>query len=164
MSLTSLKHIACVVDFNEESRMALSIAGTMALDSSAELYAIHIIERLAAFGNIMLSGQPTYHTVFFDYASDESYQKVLLAMMKHSLPQGISLIPYIVYGSRIQNIVDILRECQADLCVIGLRNKTEWWTHLFSLPVTRQIINLAPCPVLAINSYSIHGEYYAGSN
>jgi nucleotide-binding universal stress UspA family protein len=164
VSLINLQHIACVVDFNEESRMALSVAGTMALDSSAELYAIHVIERLAAFGNSMLSGPLTSHTGFFDYANDESYQKALWDMMKHSLPQGISLIPYIVYGSRVQSIVDLLQKCRADLCIIGIRNKTEWWKYLFSLPVTRQIIELAPCPVLAINSYSIHGEYYAGSN
>jgi nucleotide-binding universal stress UspA family protein len=150
VSLINLKHIACVVDFNEESRLALSVAGTMALHSSAELCAIHIIERLVAFGNIMMSGQPTYHTGFFDYANDESSQRALLDMMKHSLPQGISLIPYIVYGSRIQNVVDILWKCQADLCVIGLRNKTEWWENILSPYWIQQIMRLAPCPVLSI--------------
>jgi nucleotide-binding universal stress UspA family protein len=158
MSLLNLRHIACVVDFNEESRMALSFAGTMARSSSAELYAIHIIERLAAFGNNMLSALPTYQTTLFDYASDESFQKSFRDMMKQSLPQDISLIPLIVYGSRTQNILDILRVFQVDLCIIGIRNHGAWWEHLFAPPVTKQIINRAPCPVLAINSYSLHGE------
>jgi nucleotide-binding universal stress UspA family protein len=158
VSFNNLKHIACVVDFNEESRMALSVAGTMARASSAELYAIHAIERLAAFSNLMLSVQPTYHTVFYDYANNESYRKALWDMMSTALPQCLSVTPHIVYGSRVQNIVDILQKCRADICIIGIRNKTEWWKHLFSLPVTRRIIDLAPCPVLALNCYSLHGE------
>ena len=144
--------------------MALSAAGKMAFDPSAELCSIHVIKRLAAFGNTMLPGQMTYRTVFFDGTNDESYQKALREMMRHSHSQGISLIPRMVYSLRIQSIVDLLQKCRAGLCIIGIRNKTEWWKHPFSLPVTQRIINLAPCPVLAINSYSIHGEYYAGSN
>ena len=161
MSLVHWKHSTCVVDFNEESRRARSVAGTPANDSAAEPYAIHIIERLAA---IMLSSQPPYHPGFFDNTIDESYQRTRQDMMKQSLPQGISLIPTIVYGSRVQNIVDILRKYQADLCVRSLRNKTDWAAaYLYSEGDTMNY-RTCPCPVLAINSYTFHGDYYAGSN
>jgi nucleotide-binding universal stress UspA family protein len=150
MQPMNLKEIFCVYNFNQESQLALTCASALALHSMARLHIIYVMEHFTTFANFMMAGQPTYHNIFFDYASDESYLKALRDMMKHSLPQGISLIPHTVYGSRIQNIVNILRECQADLCIIGLRNKTEWWGNILSPYWIQQIMRLAPCPVLSI--------------
>ena len=162
VSRFNLKNIACVVDFHEGSRLALSIAGRLALESSAQLYAIHSIDRLAAFGNLMWSGPPGIYTGFHDYAGDASYQQVLRDMMKRALPESISAILVIVYGSRIQNIVNLLRQHHADLCVVGLKNDTGRWHHLFTPMGTQRIIRRSPCPVLTIHAQSFHGEYYAG--
>jgi len=160
----NLKEIFCVFDFNQESRLALTYAGALALQSTAHLHIVYVMEHFATFAGFMLAGVPTYHNIFVDYANYESYLKALRNAVKCIVPYNISTVIHILSGTRVQNIVDVLQESKADLCIIGLRNKTDWWKHLFSLPVTQRIITLAPCPVLAINSYSIHGEYYAGSN
>lgn len=160
----NLKEIFCVFDFNQESRLALAYAGALALKFTAHLHIIYVMEHFAAFAGFMLAGVPTYHNIFFDYTNDQSYLGVLQNAVKSVVPQNISTVIHLFSSTRVQNIVNILQDSQADLCIVGFRNKTEWWKHLFSLPVTRRIINLAPCPVLAINSYSINGEYYAGSN
>lgn len=160
----NLKEIFCVFDFNQESRLALTFAGTLALHSSAHLHIIHLMEHFTTFAGFMLAGVPTYHNIFIDYANDESYLETLRNAVKCVVPQNVSIETHLLSSTRVKKIVEVLRESQADLCIIGLRNKTEWWKHLFSPSLTRRIINLAPCPVLAINSYSIHGEYYAGSN
>jgi len=164
MQTINLKEIFCIFDFNKESQLALAYAGALAHNSATHLHIIYVMEHFATFAGFMLAGVPTYHNIFFDYASDASYLKVIQNAVKCVVPQNISTVIHLLSGTRVQNLLDVLRESQADLCIIGIRNKTEWWKHLFSLPVTRQFINLAPCPVLAINSYSINGECYAGSN
>jgi nucleotide-binding universal stress UspA family protein len=164
MQTINLKEIFCVFDFNKESQLALAYAGALALNSTAHLHIIYVMEHFATFAGFMLAGVPTYHNIFFDYTSDASNLKVIQNAVKCVVPQNISTVIHLLSSTRVQNIVDVLQESQADLCIVGIRNKIEWWKHLFSLPVTRGIIELAPCPVVAINYYSIHGEYYAGSN
>jgi nucleotide-binding universal stress UspA family protein len=158
MHATNLKEIFCVFDFDKEGQLALAYAGTLALKSAAHLHIIYVMEHFASFAGFMLAGVPTYHNFFFDYASDASYLKVIQDAAKCVIPQNISTVIHLLPSTRAKNIVDVLQESKADICIIGLRNKTEWWKYLFSLPVTQGIIKIAPCPVLAINSYSIHGE------
>jgi len=164
MQTINLKEIFCVFDFNKESQLALAYAGALALHSAAHLHIIYVMEHFSTFAGFMLAGVPTYQNIFFDYTSDASYLKVIQNAVKCVVPQNIFTVIHLLSGTRVQNLLDVLQESKADLCIIGLRNETEWWKRLFSPSLPRRIINIAPCPVMAINSYSIHGEYYAGSN
>ncbi|RPI06526.1 MAG: universal stress protein [Ignavibacteriae bacterium] len=146
-----LKEIFCVFDFNKESQLALAYASTLALHSAAHLHIIYMTEQFAAFAGFMLAGVPTYHNIFFDCINDQWYSDVIQDAIKRVIPPNISPVLHLS-GTRVQNIVDVLGEAQADLCIIGIRSKTEWWKRLFSFPVTQSIMKVAPCPVVIINS------------
>jgi nucleotide-binding universal stress UspA family protein len=149
VSFINLKNIACIVDFREESRQALSVAGILAIHSTAEIHVIHIEEHIAAFAGFMLAGVPTYHNIFFDYTNDETYQRALQNIVQSVVPKNISTVIHLLSCANVKNIVAVLQESQADLCIIGHRNKTEWWENTFSPYWIKQIMHLAPCPVLS---------------
>ena len=164
MSFNNVKHIACLFDFNEESRLVLSISGSLAVRSSAELYAIHVMEHFINVSGLMLGGVPTYHNYYIDDGGDEAYQKTLRRMIEESVPKNIPMVLRILYNPQVQTVLEVLRECQANLCVIDLKNKRTWGSYLFSPSMIQQIIRSAPCPVMTINPYSLHGEHYVRPN
>jgi hypothetical protein len=148
MSLLHIRHIACIFDFTEGSELALSTAGTIALQFSAELHCIHLIQRIAAFGGLMLGGLPTYHTCFYDLANDMSYQNALQSLLRNSLPPEILPTINLLFGLHKSILVELFHEYSVDLLIIGTNPKAPWWSNIFSPSIIPHIVQIAPCPLL----------------
>ncbi len=115
MSLFNLKYIAIILGSNEESRMALSVTGMMALHSPAELSFLHIVQYRADFAGVMPAGQPTYHRRFIDAANEKLLWKDFQSGVERALPQGISFLIRRLYATRIQDISDDRENCYAGI-------------------------------------------------
>jgi nucleotide-binding universal stress UspA family protein len=150
MSMKKFKRIACLFDFNEESRRALVLAGAIALHGSAHLYVFHFMQQFASTAGFMLSNIPTYHNLFVDWADDESYRKALFNAVHNSLPLRLTVTTSFLYGARVPQIVSILRKVEADIFVMGIESKAQLWKLFFTPSIVKPIIRLAPCPVLTI--------------
>ena len=161
--IPNLEQIVCAFDFNEESRSALTLSSMLAMQSSACLDVVHIVPYLALTGGFLMMNQPMINSIYHDYTNDGDYKKALELAIMSSVPKNLKATIHILLGARIHQLLNFLRESQADLLVMGMTKKTSWWESIFLPPIPKKIISAAPCPVLVIPTDLIHGDSYAGS-
>lgn len=160
--MPNLKQIVCTFDFSEESHSALTLAGILALQSSACLHVVHIVPYLAISSGLFMMGQPTIYSGFFDYAQDKIYITVLKETVTSSLPDGMKVSFHIIQGGRIYQLVNLLQSLNADLFITELSKNHLWWKWLFSPPILTRIIQRSPCPILtlpAMDNFNQHNLY-----
>jgi nucleotide-binding universal stress UspA family protein len=162
-SISNIKQITCVFEFNEASHSVLSLASMLAIQSSAYLHVVHIVPYIALSGGFLIMNQPTIYSAFQDYGKDEGFIKVLEKAILSSVPQDLKTTIHILLGARIYQLMNFLRESNADLLVMGCVKKLSWWEKIFLPSLPQRIIPIAPCPVLVIPTHPIQGVSYAGS-
>ena len=164
LSILNLEHIVCLFDFSEESRSALSLASSIALQASACLHVIHVIPYIALSSGLLMISQPMIYSIFYDYLSDQGYIHTLEQAINLSVPKSLRVITHVFQGSRIQNLLSALEECHAGLLVLGCKHKRSLLERIFLPSITNGILGSAPCPVLSmpLNQELISEESYAG--
>lgn len=120
---------------------ALPAAKSIAEKFGAKLLVTHVIEGVSAPITVQ-SGEET----------DDETQATLQARAEGLTSEGISVELVTLDKSRsgtAQAIADLARERNVDLIVAGTRGSSQLMRFLVG-SVTRRLVELAPCPVLAV--------------
>ena len=137
------KKIAWATDGSEAADHALPIAQAMALQSSAELFVVHITE-------FALPGKAGGS---YPVNADEDVLAEKIASQVAALQQaGITTTLEVGTshtGGAAHAIATAAEELGADLIIVGTRGHTVFAGLLLG-NVTQRLLHIAPCPVLAV--------------
>lgn len=131
-----LKKILLGMDFSDHAHHALKYALSFARQYNAELTLLHVSEHPVGSADI------------------ESANAEAMRELEQSVPPGAhkpSLVKFAMRsGKPYQQIIELAREAQTDLVVMGVRGHGSLDSALFGSTAYR-VIQLGPCPVLAVH-------------
>jgi universal stress protein A len=147
--MLKVKKILCPTDLSEPSLNALDYATEIASLFQAELKLLYVVPvlppRPAAPGDPLTSYEiPEYEPML----RKESEQR-LEAIISQRVPKSVKVEPMIGNGKPAYEIVRIAEQEKADLIVISTQGHTGWH-HFVVGSVAEKVIQMAPCPVLAV--------------
>ena len=138
------KTIVFPTDFSESSDAALGYASTLAAESNALLYILHVGEDSQAY--VAGYGAIGYTPDLVDRVARENQK--LLTQVKPTLPKVRHEHKYLT-GTPDQEILGFADEVDADLIVIGSHGRTGI-SRLLLGSVAEAVVRRANCPVLTI--------------
>jgi universal stress protein A len=147
--MLKVNRILCTTDLSEPSLSALDYAAEIASLFQAELRLLYVVPvlppRPAAPGDPLTSYEiPEYEPML----RKESEQR-LEAIISQRVPKSVKVEPMIGNGKPAYEIVRIAEQEKADLIVISTQGHTGWH-HFVVGSVAEKVIQMAPCPVLAV--------------
>jgi nucleotide-binding universal stress UspA family protein len=114
-----MKTIIVAVDFSNASPRVLKIAARMAKAFGAELRLIHVVEPEPSYTAYGFTPEefPAMH-IYQEEAKRRAAVKLdnLLAQVRTELPSATS---HIAEGSPLHTLLDYVKECAADLVIVG---------------------------------------------
>jgi universal stress protein A len=139
----TLTHFLVPLDFSEYANLALDYAIGLAKKLQVRLTLLHVIHELPIGVGDMATALPA------------SYLEDLEAGVKQRLEEycqqaqeaGLEVDLVIEHNVPFQGIVDIARQHNVDLIVIGTHGRTGL-QHVLLGSVAEKVVRLAPCPVL----------------
>lgn len=137
------KHILVPTDFSAYADRALAYAIELATALRARLTVLHVFH----LSPLIVGEMPP--VVFDDTLRDmetdaQQHTKMALHRVHQAGLQGDSVI---VEGIPFQTIIDIAKDKDIDLIVMGTHGRTGL-THVLMGSVAEKVVRLAPCPVL----------------
>ena len=129
------KLLVCM-DFSEYSMRALEHAISIAAEYHAELSLLHVLEDMPASKDLQSATQP------------------LLARLEQAIPteaRGRCIIkPLVRIGKPYLEIIQQAAEAKTDAVIMGVRGRNALDVAVFG-STTHRVIQLGPCPVLAVH-------------
>ncbi len=135
------RKILCPVDFSTSSVKALEYALSLAQEGDAALTLLHVVESLFEG-----EGSSEFRSKMVTKAVEKMKAAVPVDATNWCHPEEIVLT-----GRPYQQILDVAREREADLIVMGIHGRSTVDMMLFG-STTNHVIRQAPCPVLTIRS------------
>ena len=140
--------ILCPIDFDENSLMALSLAGRLASQNEAELYLLHICS--SAF--VPLGGSVP------DWDTEEHSAKRRIKEIADRQLHDIRYDLFVTTGDVAERVNAVQSGLKADLIVIGTHGR-RGVPRFFLGSVAERVIREAACPVLTVRQdNSAHSE------
>jgi nucleotide-binding universal stress UspA family protein len=136
------KNIVWATDGSEHSDRALQYAKELAIRDDANLYVLHVIERIAGSRAAGLTWR----------ADEDHLEAKVKAQMAQLSDDGAKASLLITSGhdaQPAQDIADASLQVGADLIVVGTRGHSAIGGLLLG-SVTQRLLHLAPCAVLAV--------------
>lgn len=130
-----LQKILFCNDFSEYSEGALRYAVSLAMEYSAELTLLHVLEDVPSSGNLE---QETAKIV-----------EKLEAPVPSEARDWCSVKSVVRIGRPYQEIIQLALESRSDLVIMGVRGRSALDLALFG-STTHRVLQLGPCPVLAV--------------
>lgn len=127
-------------DGSEPAFRALQLAITIAKQNGAELHSVSV-EEIPPMPEFIEEVRETRGI------AARRFHPVLQRARTMAEQQGIALQTHVLAGHPVRTVVDLARELQADLLVIGATGHSALYERLIGSRADR-IIQLAPCPVL----------------
>jgi nucleotide-binding universal stress UspA family protein len=132
-----LNRILICTDFSENSGPALDFAISVAEEYHADLTLMHVVEAVAS-----PAGSDDLLTT-----ATRQLEKLIPAEKR----KGIKVKTAVRIGKPYQRIVEYAREAEIDLVTLGVRGAGALDRAIFG-STTYRVIQLGPCPVLAVHS------------
>jgi nucleotide-binding universal stress UspA family protein len=139
---TGLKTIVVATDLHEQSEAALEYARKLAANYGARLILAHGLDPLDYAAVDAVPGR-------LRQGLSEEARKALDKLAGELLQKGIHCHSELRQGTVAQTLVDVARQYEAGLIVIGTRGM-EGAGPVVVGAVAEQLVRLAPCPVLAV--------------
>ena len=133
----NIKKIVLCMDFSKHAQHALSHAFSIAKQYNAELTLLHVLEHPPGSADIQ-----------------STTAKTTEQLRESAPPRAInpSLVKFLVrIGKPYQQVIDLAMEAQTDLVIMGVRGRSSLNSALFG-STTYRVIQLGPCPVLAVRT------------
>ena len=132
----NLKRIVLCMDFSDHAHRALKYALSIAREYHAELTLLHVLEHLPGSKDLQSA------------TAKVTKQLKELVSTRARKP---SLVKFLVrIGKPYQEIIEVASETQTDLAIMGVRGRSSLDSALFG-STTYRVIQLGPCPVLAVH-------------
>jgi nucleotide-binding universal stress UspA family protein len=148
--MQTLKTILHATDFSDLSTNAFHAAFALARAHGARLILLYVKQPQETiqgeFG--LMPPEPEL--------SDED----ILDRLGEHLPEDstIEVEPLVAHGKAADAIVQVAKEKQCDLIVLGTHGRPGKFARLFHVNVADRVTRLAPCPVLALRSSQTEAE------
>lgn len=142
----ALKEILVPLDFSPLSEKALRYAARLAEKFGAGLTLLHVIEpEIPPTFEGMMIAPPTVSD-----GADAWTEKQLNALAKSLAPERTGAATALVRrGLAAQEIVDVAKELDVDLIVMGTHGYTGW-KHFCIGSTAERVVRAASCPVLVV--------------
>jgi nucleotide-binding universal stress UspA family protein len=149
VAVHKINTILVPIDFSPFTQKSLSVAKEMAVELSARLQLLHIVEELV-HPAIYLSGRSSIFEIMPDIKSkSESALHDILDKTRGEKPDADL---HVVEGRATRDIVQFAEEHQSDLIVIASHGLTGI-DHLFLGGVSEKVVRTSTIPVLTIKVY-----------
>ncbi|MBN2541428.1 universal stress protein [bacterium] len=147
--MEAIEKIICPVDFSEPSKIALKEANALALQYSAELLVVHIVEPiLTLYGKI----EPgSVDVPVYEEERRKIAEKMLHDLVEEKVSKKLKVTAILETGDPVDEIIRIVEDEAADIIVIATHGR-KGFSHFVFGSVTEKIIRLAPCPLLVIRA------------
>lgn len=136
--------ILCPTDFSEPSDAAIAYASSLAHHYQADLHFVFVMERPVAYG----AGDGVF--VFTD--EDRQAIKAKLSAVKPT-ESDVSFEHHLLDGEPAKEIVDLAKQLDADLIVMGTHGRSGLFRMLMG-SIAEHVVRKADCPVLALRQPS----------
>jgi len=144
-----VKKILCPTDFSEPSYEALKVANELALNFSAELLLIHVINPIPIVSTP--TGPMSFNVSSYQKELEDSAKNSLQDIINQMVAKELKVIPIVAYGIAADEIVSIAEEQNVDMIVIATHGRTGF-RHLISGSVTEKVVRISNHPVLTIRA------------
>ncbi len=131
-----LRKILLCTDFSDHAHHASKYALSMAKEYGAELTLLHVLEDIPSSANFQSATEK---------AVRQMEESISPKMREECAAKVMTRI-----GKPYQQIIELALESQTDLVIMGVRGRGALDTALFG-STTYRVIQLGPCPVLAVH-------------
>lgn len=143
-----IKKIICPTDFSEPSLEAVKVAGELAAHFGSFLCLLHVVSVTPVLASPMI---PTAFNInAYQKALEDDASAKLQKIREDLIPAALHTCSLrVMSGFAPDEIIRVAEQEQTDLIVIATHGLTGW-RHLIYGSVAERVVQLAPCPVLAI--------------
>jgi nucleotide-binding universal stress UspA family protein len=139
----STQHILVPIDFSAYADRALDFAMALASKLPARLTLLHVIHIIPL--GLAEGGAPLPYT--YIETLEAEVQQSLETYSKRVQEVGLDCDTMVMHGIPFQSIIDVARDKQVDLIIMGTHGRTGL-KHILLGSVAEKVVRLAPCPVL----------------
>jgi nucleotide-binding universal stress UspA family protein len=134
------KRILCPLDFSENSQVALGYASSLAKESGAKLFLVHVDD-----------SQVPYDAGFAAYVPPMGNTEALLEQLREVRPtiEGVEYEHQLLIGHPADAIIDFVNVHDIDLIVMGTHGRTGL-ARLVMGSIAEAVVRRAECPVLTV--------------
>lgn len=129
-------------DGSDHAFRALDLALTLAKESSADLHMISVEEIPYLPGTIEEVREETG-------AAGRRFHSVVNRARSMAEQRRVSLKTHVMAGHPVRDIIDLARNLEADLLVVGAKGHSAFYERMIGSRADR-LVHLAPCPVLVV--------------
>lgn len=147
--LRPLRNVLCAVDFSPSSDAAIERAMSLVAEQDTRLTLLHVVygpEERSGWRSMRMHADGYYRHVV-----GEAVQR--LQSLIPSSGEG-TVLARVVVGRVAPEIVRIATASEADLVIVGTQSRSRLGRWMFG--VTGQVLQEAPCPVLAVPTRTPH--------
>lgn len=143
--MTPIRTILHPTDFSLHSGYAFRLACSLARDHGARVIVLHVMDWPGVVSSGGLTGPPRLEPVADVLALQEQLRQIKAPDPKVSIAHRWE------EGTAAAGILQVARESQCDLIVLGTHGRTGL-RRLLMGSVVEQVVRSAPCPVLTVKS------------
>jgi nucleotide-binding universal stress UspA family protein len=132
-----LRKMLLCADFSDHAQRASKYALSMAKEYGAELTLLHVLEDIPRSTDFQSATEKLVKQLE-DFIAPKAREECIVKMM-------------VRIGKPYQQIIQLALEAQSDLVIMGVRGRGALDTALFG-STTYRVIQLGPCPVLAVHT------------
>jgi len=140
-----LQHILVPLDFSPDAEWVLDAATTFAKPYQSRLTLLHVLH-IPAMSDI--------HAAAYVAAIEMDAHESMATYQKRMQDAGIPVAIRIIRGVPYREIVDMARDIQADLIIMGTHGRTGV-PHLLLGSVAERVVRLAPCAVMVVRHAAV---------
>jgi universal stress protein A len=142
-----IEKILVPVDFSKHSEAAMELARGLAQNFHAEICLLHVYSDAITWSPPYGPPMPVDHGLRIERAALEQFDE----WREKTCPADLTVTSFIRRGDPSTEIVELARESQADLIVMGTRGATGLRRVLMG-SVAERTVRCAPCPVITTKS------------
>ncbi len=143
-----IKKILCPTDFSEPSFEAVKVANEFAVHFGSWLCLLHVVSLTPIVSSPMAPA--AFDISAYQKALEDNAREKLQTVMADLISKDLKTCqPLVVSGFAPDQILRVAAEENVDLLVIATHGLTGW-RHLVYGSVAERVVQMAPCPVLAI--------------
>jgi nucleotide-binding universal stress UspA family protein len=144
--MLTIQKILCPVDFSEPSLSGLAASVELAGRFGASIDVLYVLP--------ILPPQPidpnySFQVPEYEILLQQDAENRLAALVKETIPEGITSSSSVVHGSAGKEIVKYAEEAKVDLIVIASHGHSGWH-HLVMGSVAEKVVRHSPCPVFIV--------------
>jgi len=134
------KRILCPLDFSENSQIALGYASSLARESGAKLFLVHVDD-----------SQVPYDAGFAAYVAPPNNTEALMEQLVAIKPtlENVTFEHQLLVGHPADVIVEFAKEHHIDLIVMGTHGRTGV-ARLVMGSIAEAVVRRSECPVLTV--------------